>query len=377
MAAQAHGNHHSPPSPSPNTSHTPVRGAAQPRAIEPACAGGHSSPSGGHAPDVDLVGLAGQLADSIIAEARTRHLGESRLPTRDEVQEMVELVRQIVFPGFFGRQGLTPASLPAHLAALVAQVRTLAEDQIRRALRYCTDIGATQPSASGAGDVPEAERQAQCDRAARATSAALLNALPTLRARLALDVQAAFDGDPAATHIDETIICYPGVDAIFSHRLAHEFYRLGVPMLPRMIGEMAHGRTGIDIHPGASIGESFFIDHGGGVVIGETSVIGRQVRIYQGVTLGAKSFAKDAHGRLIKGLRRHPSIGDRVTIYAGAVILGGDTHIGDDCIIGGGVFVTASVPPGHMVRQKQPELQVRAQQADAAHPSEFIEDWVI
>jgi len=375
MAAKAHGNHLSPSASSPNTSHTPGRGSAPARAIEPACAGGHASPIDGEGPDVDLVGLAEHLSDSIIAEARTRHLGDSRLPTRDEVQEMVELVRQIVFPGFFGKQGLTPASLPAHVAALVAQVRTLAEDQIRRALRYCTDIGASQPL--GAADVPESERQAQCERAARSTSAALLRALPTLRARLALDVQAAYDGDPAATHIDETIICYPGVDAIFSHRLAHEFYTLGVPMLPRMIGEMAHGRTGIDIHPGASIGESFFIDHGGGVVIGETSVIGRQVRIYQGVTLGAKSFAKDAHGRLIKGLRRHPSIGDRVTIYAGAVILGGDTHIGDDCIIGGGVFVTTSVPPGHMVRQKQPELQVRAQQADAAMPSEFIEDWVI
>jgi serine O-acetyltransferase len=184
--------------------------------------------------------------------------------------------------------------------------------------------------------------------------------LPELRRLLSLDVQAAYEGDPAAIHPDETIFCYPGIDAVFAHRVAHEFYAQGVPLLPRIIQEMAHSRTGIDINPGAKIGESFFIDHGGAVVIGETTVIGDQVRVYQGVTLGAKSIEKDAHGRVVKGMKRHPTIGDRVTIYAGAVILGGDTAIGDDCIIGGGVFVTESVPAGHVVRPRDPELILRA-----------------
>ena len=151
------------------------------------------------------------------------------------------------------------------------------------------------------------------------------------------------------------ILCYPGLDAILTHRLAHVLYCLGVPVLPRVMSEQAHSRTGIDIHPGAVIGESVFIDHGSATVIGETSVIGKQVKIYQGVTLGARSFPKDERGRAIKGIKRHPTIGDRVTIYAGAVILGGDTVIGDDCVIGGGVMVTSCVGPGHVVQLTRPE----------------------
>jgi serine O-acetyltransferase len=179
-------------------------------------------------------------------------------------------------------------------------------------------------------------------------------------------VLAAFDGDPAATHTDEVIFSYPGLEAVLDHRFAHELLRLGVPLLPRIISEQAHSRTGIDIHPGAQIGRSFFIDHGAGVVIGETAVIGDHVKIYQGVTLGAKSFDKDERGRLVRGRKRHPTIGDRVTIYAGAVILGGDTIIGDDCVISGGVFLSQSVPPRHVVRQKQPELVMRSNR-DAGH----------
>ncbi|MCB0900452.1 MAG: serine acetyltransferase, partial [Actinobacteria bacterium] len=177
---------------------------------------------------------------------------------------------------------------------------------------------------------------------------------------IALDVQAAFDGDPAAIHTDEVVFCYPGLEAILSHRIAHALTRLHVPLLPRLIQELAHNATGIDIHPGATIGESFFIDHGTGVVIGETTVIGDHCRIYQGVTLGAKSFQRDETGRLVRGVKRHPTIGNRVTIYAGAVILGGDTVIGDDCVINGSVFLTRSVPPGHIVRQKSPELVMRS-----------------
>lgn len=317
--------------------------------------------------------LVQALVGSILAEARTRHLGETPLPSRERLASMVELLRQVVFPGFFGRRGLSRELLPNHVAALVAQVRSLAEEQVRAALRYATDLPV---SAGGASGAPGANEGAECDRKARRIADAFVARVPELRRLLALDVQAAYDGDPAARHIDETIFCYPGVDAIFSHRVAHELYVLGVPLVPRLISEMAHSRTGIDVHPGAVIGESFFIDHGGGVVIGETTVIGKHVRIYQGVTLGARSFEKDAHGRLVKGKRRHPTIGDRVTIYAGAVILGGDTVVGEDCIVGGSVFVTQSVPPGHIVRAKQPELVVRSHR-ETNEVAGWTEDWVI
>lgn len=292
------------------------------------------------------------LIDSILHEPLTRHLGPTRLPSRQAVTELVELVRELVFPGFFGKRGLTRQSLPGHVHQLVARIGYLAEEQVRSVLRYVKDVGPEK------ADSPESEA---CDRRASEVSRRFIEVLPELRRLLALDVQAAFDGDPAAVHTDETIFCYPGVDAVFSHRVAHAFYGWGVPILPRIIQEMAHSRTGIDIHPGATIGESFFIDHGGGVVIGETTRIGNRVRIYQGVTLGAKSFETDARGRLIRSAKqRHPTIGDGVTIYAGAVILGGDTTIGADCVIGGSVFVTQSVPPGHLVRQKTPELVLRS-----------------
>jgi serine O-acetyltransferase len=313
--------------------------------------------------------VVGSLVESILAEARTRHLGETPIPSREHAGELVELVRQVVFPGFFGKRGLSARSLPSHVAALVARIRAVVEDQSRAALRYATDLPVP------AGGTPCLEDAAECDRRAVEIAERFVSRLPELRRLLALDAQAAYDGDPAAVHIDETIFCYPGVDAILSHRVAHELHTMGVPLVPRIISELAHSRTGIDIHPGAQIGESFFIDHGGGVVIGETAVIGKNVRIYQGVTLGARSFEKDAHGRLIKGKRRHPTIGDRVTIYAGAVILGGDTVVGDDCVVGGSVFVTQSVPAGHMVRAKQPELVVR-QHKDAGE-GEWVEDWVI
>lgn len=297
--------------------------------------------------------LVRRLTDSMLSDPRTCHLGEAVLPSREAVGELVEMTRRVVFPGFFGERGLTKDNLAEHVAALLSRVRAHAEAECRAALRYMEGL---RGGASGSGVT--ADRRAESR--AKEVSGAFAERLPELRRLLSLDVQAAFDGDPAAVHSDETIFCYPGIDAVFAHRVAHEFYSRGVPLLPRIISEMAHSRTGIDIHPGASIGESFFIDHGGGVVIGETTVIGKQARIYQGVTLGAKSIEKDAHGRVVKGKKRHPTIGDRVTIYAGAVILGGETVIGDDCVIGGGVFVTESVPAGHIVRPRPPELVLRA-----------------
>lgn len=302
--------------------------------------------------------VIGELVASIVDTPLTRHLGQTRLPSPRAVEELVELLRELMFPGFFGKRGLTEADLPRHVADLTSRITAHVEEQARSCLRYVKDLG---PELSAS---PESEA---CARKAKEVGAAFIERLADIRRLLALDVQAAYDGDPAAVHTDETIFSYPGVDAIFAHRIAHALLTLGVPMLPRIIAEMAHTRTGIDIHPGAHIGESFFIDHGGGTVIGETARIGSHVRIYQGVTLGAKSFDVDESGRLVRsGRQRHPTIGDRVTIYAGAVILGGDTVIGDDCVIGGSVFITQSVPPGHLARQKTPELVVRSTQGRSA-----------
>ena len=184
---------------------------------------------------------------------------------------------------------------------------------------------------------------------AEAVICTLLNSLPEIRRLLQTDLRAAYAGDPAARSLDEVILCYPAFTAISTYRLAHILYREKVPLLPRVMTEYAHRLTGIDIHPGAVIGESFFIDHGTGVVIGETTVIGKNVKLYQHVTLGAKSFAVGEDGTLVKGIKRHPDIGDRVVIYAGATILGGETRIGNDCVIGGSVWLTHSVPAGKMV----------------------------
>ena len=179
-------------------------------------------------------------------------------------------------------------------------------------------------------------------------------ALPEVRRLVETDVQAAYDGDPAATSRMEVVMAYPGLYAVTIHRLAHVLYKLKVPIIPRVMSELAHSKTGIDIHPGATIGERFFIDHGTGVVIGETTVIGRNVRLYQGVTLGGLSFDKDANGAIVKGLKRHPNIEDNVVIYANATILGGDTTIGHDSEIGGNVWIKESVPPYSRVYNKPP-----------------------
>jgi len=248
-----------------------------------------------------------------------------------------------MFPGFFDQQRLTSQHIHYHAGELLNRIRDLLYEQLRQALRY--DETRTQCNTGGEA----------CDAEAERVTMAFLERVPHLRRMLALDVQAAFAGDPAASSTDETIFCYPGIDAIFIHRVAHEFYLLKVPLLPRIMSEYAHNETGIDIHPGATIGESFFIDHGTGVVIGETTLIGNRVKIYQGVTLGATSTRG---GQEYKGRKRHPTVEDDVTIYGGAIILGGETVIGQGSTIGGSVFITRSVPPGHLVSLKQPELSI-------------------
>ena len=201
------------------------------------------------------------------------------------------------------------------------------------------------------------------DRDAKAIVDDFVAALPVVRRLVETDVDAAYDGDPAATSRMEVVMAYPGLYAVTVHRLAHVLYTLKVPILPRVMSELAHSKTGIDIHPGATIGERFFIDHGTGVVIGETTVIGRNVRLYQGVTLGGLSFAKDDNGALVKGLKRHPNIEDNVVIYANATILGGDTTIGHDSEIGGSVWLIESVPPNSRVYNKPPAPVIKTRSA--------------
>jgi serine O-acetyltransferase len=287
------------------------------------------------------------LVSSVQGEPRTQHLSRVYPPNRQEIIQIVELLRQIVFPGYFGNGALTSESLPSRMAELLNTVSDRLYAQVRCCLLYRQQIPA--------GESDSQACQA-CDDQARALVSKFIDCLPAVRAIVATDVQAAFDGDPAATSTDETIFCYPGLMAISVQRLAHQFYALGVPLLPRIMTEYMHGLTGIDIHPGAELGESFFIDHGTGVVIGETTRIGRNVKVYQGVTLGALA---PHYGQLLRGQKRHPTIEDDVTIYANATILGGETVIGKGSVIGGNVFITTSVPQQNQVIAEPPKLTYR------------------
>jgi serine O-acetyltransferase len=258
---------------------------------------------------------------------------------------VVELLRSVVFPGYFGNRDITEQSLAYHMGATLHRASLILVDEIHRGLCFAC------------GKDAEERTPHICMARARRMTAAFLERMPELRRLLALDAVAAYEGDPAASGPSEAIFCYPGVRALTSHRIAHELYRLGVPLIPRIISEDAHLETGIDIHPGATIGESLFIDHGTGVVIGETTIIGDRVRLYQGVTLGAKSFPLDADGNPIKGIDRHPIIEDEVTIYSGATILGRIT-IGARSIIGGNVWLTHDVAPDSRVSQGRPSNQI-------------------
>ncbi len=296
------------------------------------------------------------IVKSIVSEARCHHLGPDRLPFRPAIHELVEELRTIMFPGFFGERDLKSDSIESHIKQIVNRVTTDVWDQVHAAICYWESITTSEHQDKN-------HSREHCTKRAFKITSTFISRLADVRRLLALDVVAAYEGDPAAEHTDETIFCYPGIFAIMVHRLAHELYTLNVPLLPRIMSEYAHAETGIDIHPGAHIGESFFIDHGTGVVIGETTIIGNHCKIYQGVTIGAKSFPKDERGRVIRGYQRHPTLGNRVTVYAAATILGGDTVIGDDCIINGGVFLTQSVPPKHVVQSAPPKLNVRTIEA--------------
>jgi serine O-acetyltransferase len=307
------------------------------------------------------------LVRSVHEQPKLQHLNRVYLPSRDAIIAAIKLLRQLVFPGYFGQQGLTTANLPFRLGEIVLELSDLLYEQVRCCLRYREQIAGKN------GDV-EPERCEVCDRQAAQIVSDFFGRLPGIREMIAADVQAAFDSDPAAQNTDETIFCYPGLFAITVQRLAHEFHNMHVPLLPRIMTEYAHSLTGIDIHPGARLGRSFFIDHGTGVVIGETTQIGDNVKIYQGVTLGALA---PAFGQMLRGTKRHPTIEDNVTIYSGATILGGDTIIGKGSVIGGNVFITGSVPPLNQVSAEPPKLKYRDRRPKSVKMADLPMDYQI
>lgn len=280
-------------------------------------------------------GLCGRARDGISPLNRKRP--ELPLPNGEETRRAVELLRSVLFPGFYGAEPMPPENTRFHMGAALDEAAHLLSEQIERSFCFFCEL-------TGTGSCRH------CREKTEGIMADFLRTLPAMQKTLMTDVQAAYEGDPAATCPAETLFCYPGILAITNQRIGHELYRLKVPLVPRMITELAHSATGIDIHPGAEIGPSFFIDHGTGVVIGETCTIGARVRIYQGVTLGAKSFPLDEHGNPIKGVKRHPDVEDDVVIYAGATILG-TVRIGKGSHIGGNVWLTRSVAPGSRVSQ--------------------------
>ncbi len=284
-----------------------------------------------------------QLLDSFHTVGGINHIDGHNLPSRDAVVEITRDLLRLLFPGFYDKESIHSAQLVKYATELTSSIARRLEQEIHKSLEY-------RPSAGG--------HDQDYAAAAAYETAAFLQQLPAVRAILQTDVLSAYEGDPAAISTEEIILAYPGIEAIAVQRMAHLLYQRHIALIPRIMTEWAHNKTGIDIHPGAQIGEHFFIDHGTGVVIGETSVIGCNVKIYQGVTLGAKSFPKDDKGRIVKGIKRHPNIEDDVTIYAGATILG-DVTIGRGSIIGGNVWLIESVPPGTVVYQEGGQTKMK------------------
>ena len=296
--------------------------------------------SAGKPPVVDRVTLS-PIVEALCESARDLAMfpgGRIVLPSREAVGRVVEGLRSVLFPGYFGTSDLDHESLPYFVGDTLARAMRHLEDEIRRGVGFM--------------ERHDYETCQHCAEFADRTTKSFLGRVPAIRDLVHSDVDAAYQGDPALRHRDEAIFAYPGVFAVTNQRIAHELHLLGVPLIPRIITEQAHAATGIDIHPGAAIGQRFFIDHGTGVVVGETAIIGERVRLYQGVTLGARSFPLDGAGQPIKGIPRHPIVEDDVVIYAGATILGRIT-IGKGSSIGGNVWLTRDVPPGSRVTQAE------------------------
>ncbi len=291
-----------------------------------------------------LPGIAEKIIASCDDAECYTHVDYEPIPSRESVIKIIKSMRAMIFPGYFSSGKLDPVNLKYTMGQLAASVFDLLSEQICHSVRHDC-LRYNQPCSD-------------CGEKGHELALAFLDTIPQLRRLLSNDVRATFDGDPAAHSYDEIIFSYPGVFALMVHRIAHRLNELGIPLLPRIMTEYAHSITGIDIHPGAQIGERFVIDHGTGVVIGETTRIGNNVRIYQGVTLGALSLPIDA-GEIYRGKKRHPTIEDDVIIYSGATILGGDTTIGKRSVIGGNVWITESVPPNTKVVLERPKLIYR------------------
>ncbi|MCD7814740.1 MAG: serine acetyltransferase [Lachnospiraceae bacterium] len=289
----------------------------------------------------EMKDLVGAILESYQEYPKTCSIDMENRLNRAEIVDILEEIRCLLFPGFLEMKNLNRDSIGYHVGELLENVQYRLRKQVARALYHSENA-------------PESPQEA--DTRAKEIVRAFLLTIPSLRAILATDVQAAYDGDPAAFNTDEVVLSYPGVFAITVNRIAHELHKLGVPLIPRMMTEYAHNLTGIDIHPGATIGEYFFIDHGTGVVVGETTEIGKRVKIYQGVTLGALSTRG---GQSLRNKKRHPTLEDDVTVYSGASILGGETVIGEGAIIGSNAFITSSVPARTRVSIKNPELQFK------------------
>lgn len=292
--------------------------------------------------------LVGDVLESYRNYPQTCNIDTDNLLNQDIIIEILQEIRYVIFPGYFELKHLNGQSIEYHIGELLEDIQFRLRKQVVKALQHTEDNHPVE--------IDRLEERAE------EIVAAFLKKIPALREILATDVQAAYDGDPAAFNTDEVIISYPGVFAITVNRIAHELYLLGVPLIPRIMTEYAHNRTGIDIHPGATIGSYFFIDHGTGVVVGETTQIGRGAKIYQGVTLGALSTRG---GQSLRHTKRHPTLEDNVTVYSGASILGGETVIGEGAVIGSNAFITSSVPRGVRVSIKNPELQFKDQKEGA------------
>lgn len=314
----------------------------------------------------ELPSITEALVGSYALHPHSCHLGYRPLPSRETITAVTWGLLDLIFPGFHKRQELNQENITFFVGDLLDTLHDDLARQIARALLHERDSGL-----GGACSGPDGE--GDCQREGLEKSLAFLSRLPSLRQTLDEDVQAAFAGDPAARNCQEVIFCYPGIEAVTIYRLANELFKLEVPLLPRMMTELAHSRTGIDIHPGATIGPGLFIDHGTGVVIGETCQIGRRVKLYQGVTLGALSFPRDSEGNIIRGRKRHPTLEDDVVVYANATILGGETVIGRNAVIGSSVWLTQSVPPGTVVTMDKPSLRIRGPESPSTEDPQFYQ----
>ena len=297
-------------------------------------------------PETGLQNLVDEIMQSYQTFGGMDHIEGKDLPSKKVVIEVLDDLFTVLFPGYLGKEGITKANITYFLGNTLTSIYTRLTNEVEKSLKYICRKITECPH-----DV--------CLKRAQVVVKELLEKIPEIRSLLSGDIEAAFSGDPAAVSTEEVILSYPCVLAIATYRIAHELYLRGVPLIPRIMSEHVHSLTGIDIHPGAKIGKNFFIDHGTGVVIGETVEIGDNVKLYQGVTLGALSFPKDEKGQVIKGRKRHPTIGNNVVIYSGATLLGAEAIVGDNVVIGGNVWVTNPVASGTQITIARPELKYK------------------